>query len=113
MRVNQDPDFAGIQVEGKNSVLLGGALLVPAGDKIVLSAEWALETERYEGQKNDSRLMGGFEYRHNQNLLFRGAAGGGLAKGAPNLGLLGSAVWLSDDDRGKKSPLRSLRPSPV
>ena len=43
-----------VSIEGRNSYLVGAAVLFPAGDRIVLSAEWALETERYEGRKNDS-----------------------------------------------------------
>src|SRR5262245_6971362 len=66
VRVNQDPDFDDIEIDGKNSLLFGAGVLIPAGAKLVLSAEWAFETERFEGMKNDSRLMGGAEYRLNE-----------------------------------------------
>jgi len=93
-RVNQDPDFGDLTLEGKNSVLVGGALLFPAGDRVVLSAEWAFETERYRGLDSDSRLLGGFEYRQNESVRFRAAAGGGISQGAPGFMASGSVVWL-------------------
>jgi len=94
LRVNQDPDFGDVTIEGKNSVMVGGAVLFPAGDRVVLSAEWAMETERYRGLDNDSRLLGGFEYRQNDSIRFRAGAGGGLSRGAPNLTATGSVIWL-------------------
>jgi len=94
-RINQDPDIEDLSgVEGKNSILLGGALLFPATQNLVLTAEYALETERFEGLKNDSRLLGGFEYRDGEDLMWRGAIGGGLSDGAPDFELLASVVWL-------------------
>ncbi|MFQ5844920.1 MAG: hypothetical protein ACE5JG_08030 [Planctomycetota bacterium] len=93
-RINQDPDFRRVDLEGESSVLVGAAILFPAGDRLVLSAEWALETERIDGRKNDSRLLGGFEYRPGESLMFRGAVGGGLADGSPDFEAAGSAVWL-------------------
>jgi len=93
-RVNQDPDFPDVMIEGKNSLLFGAGVLIPAGSKCVLSAEWAFETERFEGMKNDSRLMGGAEYRQNESLMYRGAVGGGLSNGSPDFELTGGVVWL-------------------
>jgi hypothetical protein len=94
VRINQDQDFRGGQAEGKNSLLVGAGLLFPAGEKIVLSAEWAYETERLDGLRSDSRLMGGLDYRLNENFLLRGGAGGGLARGAPDFLATGGIVWL-------------------
>jgi len=94
VRVNQDADFAGTRLEGKNSALLGGALLVPVGDRVVLTAELSVETERYDGVKTDSRLLGGFEFRSTSSFMVRGAVGGGLSDGAPEFQMTGGAVWL-------------------
>lgn len=94
VRINQDPDIDGLQLEGKNSLLAGAAVLFPAGRNLVLSVEYALETERIDGLKNDSRLFGGFEYRQHQSFLIRGGLGGGLSDGAPDFEATGSAVWL-------------------
>jgi hypothetical protein len=94
LRINQDPDFPNTQIDGKNSILLGAGVLIPAGSKVVLSAEWAFETERFDGMKNDSRLMAGAQYHQSESLMYRGALGGGLSKGAPDFEVTGSAVWL-------------------
>ena len=94
VRVNQDQEFGGGEAEGKNSLLVGAGVLFPAGEKIVLSAEWAYETERLDGLRSESRLMGGFDYRFDENFLFRGGAGGGLTQGSPDFFATGSVVWL-------------------
>ncbi len=94
LRINQDPDFDGLDLEGKNSLLLGAALLFPTTERLALTLEWALETERFDGRKNDARVLGGFDLRTNESLLFRGALGAGTSDGAPDLQLQASAVWL-------------------
>lgn len=94
MRVNQDAEFDGVPVEGKNSFLAGGAMMFPVTDQLVLTAELAFESERFEGLDNDTRLIGGFEYRRNESILYRGGIGGGLSDGAPDFELIGGAVWI-------------------
>ncbi len=94
LRINQDPGFGDLDLEGKNSILIGGAALFPATEKLTLTAEWALETERYEGLDNDSRLLGGFEFKPGEGMMIRGALGGGLSNGSPDIHLQGSVVWL-------------------
>ncbi|HKY33986.1 MAG TPA: hypothetical protein VJV23_15755 [Candidatus Polarisedimenticolia bacterium] len=94
LRVNQDLDIEGFEVEGQNSFLAGVGILVPAGQKLVITGEFAIESERYEGTRTDSRLLGGAEYRTNESFLIRGAVAGGLSTAAPDVELLGSAVWI-------------------
>jgi len=94
VRINQDQDFGSNEAEGKNSILFGAAVLVPAGSKTVLTAEWAFETERLEGLKNYSTLMGGAEYRYREDILARAAIGGGLSDGSPDFLLTCSVAWL-------------------
>ena len=94
LRINQDPEFEGVELEGKSSFMLGGAVLFPVGQKLVFSVEGALETERYEGLKNDSRLFGGFDWRFAEHFKLRGGAGGGLSDGAPGFEAQGAMVWL-------------------
>jgi len=94
LRINQDAEFDNLSVEGKNSILFGAGVLIPVGANTVVSAEWAFETERFEGMKNDSRLMGGVQYRQNESLMYRGAVGGGMSDGSPDFELTGSAVWI-------------------
>lgn len=93
-RINQDQSFDSHEAEGKNSLLVGAGVLIPAGDKVVLSAEWAYETERLDGLKADSRLMGGVDYRFDENFAFRGGLGGGLSNGSPDFFATGGVVWL-------------------
>ena len=94
LRINQDQDLGPNEAEGKNSVLIGAAVLVPAGEKTVVTAEWAIETERLEGLKNYSTLLGGAEYRYREDLVLRAAAGGGLSDGSPDFLLTCSVAWL-------------------
>ncbi len=93
-RVNQDPDFPDVEIEANSSLLLGAAALFPAGRRLVLMVEWAFETERVDGSAADSRLLGGFEYRLDPGFAVRGAAGGGLSDGAPDVEATGSIVWI-------------------
>ncbi len=96
LRINQDPEFDEdiTEVDGKESVLAGLAIIVPVGAKWALTGEWALETERIEGFTNDSRLLGGAEYRADESFSFRGSLAVGLADGSPKWGATGSVVWL-------------------
>lgn len=96
LRINQDPEFDEdvVEVEGKESVLAGLAIIIPVGAKWALTGEWAFETERIEGFKNDSRLLGGAEWRADESFAFRGSLAVGLADGSPDWSATGSAVWL-------------------
>lgn len=96
LRINQDPEFDEdvVEVEGKESVLAGLAIIVPVGTSWALTGEWAFETERIEGFKNDSRLLGGAEWRADESFAFRGSLAVGLADGSPDWSATGSAVWL-------------------
>ena len=93
VRINQDQDLNSNHAEGKNSLLVGAAVLIPAGAKTVLSAEWAIETERLEGLNNYSTLLAGAEYRYSEDLSFRAAIGGGLSEGSPDFLLTCGIVW--------------------
>jgi hypothetical protein len=94
-RINQDQQFHGSRGNGKNSFLVGAGILFPVSDKVVLSAEWAFETERLDGLENDSRLMGGCEYRFDENFVLRAGVGGGLlTDGSPDFLATGSVAWL-------------------
>ena len=94
VRINQDQDLNGSEAEGNNSLLIGAAVLFPAGEKTVVTAEWAIETERLEGLKNYSTLLGGAEYRYREDLIFRAAVGGGLSDGSPDFLVNCSIAWL-------------------
>jgi hypothetical protein len=96
VRINQDPEFDEdvVEIAGKDSVLAGLAIIVPIGARWALTGEWALETERIDGFKNDSRLLGGVEYRPDESFSFRGSAAAGLADGSPDWTATGAAVWL-------------------
>jgi hypothetical protein len=94
LRINQDPDFEDVDVEGKNSWLLGGGLIISATQNLGLLLEWAYESERLEGADKDSRIMGGFHYRIGENFRFRAAAGFGISDGAPDTELQAGAVLV-------------------
>lgn len=94
VRINQDQDLGNNEAEGTESILVGAAVLVPVGAKLVLTAEWAFETERLEGLKNYSTLLGGGEYRLGESLMCRAAVGGGLSDGAPDFVATASLAWL-------------------
>jgi len=93
-RVNQDADLGDLALEGQNSFLAGLGLIIPATQRLSFTIEYALESERYEGAHNDARLLGGFDWTMGEHFQIRGAAGGGLSEGAPDVDIFGSFVWI-------------------
>jgi hypothetical protein len=94
VRINQDPDFGVVELEGESSLLGGFAAQFPVGNRWVLTVEWAIESERYDGLGTDSRLLGGFDLGLGESLMVRGAVAAGLSDAAPGTAALGSLVWL-------------------
>jgi hypothetical protein len=94
VRINQDPDFPNVSVEGNTSILLGGGAIFPLGKHWALTAETAFETERFEGTDNSWQAGGGFDWRWGEAFMVRAAAFAGLTDGAPDLEAIGSFVWI-------------------
>lgn len=84
VRVNQDPDYENVDLEGKNSWLLGAGVNFAATKNLALQVEWSFESERLEDAEEDSRIVGGFYYRLGQTVKIRAGAGFGLSDGAPD-----------------------------
>ncbi len=93
MRINQDPDFEDVDLEGKNSWLLGAGMNITATKNLALLIEWAFESERLEDAEQDSRIAGGFYYRLGQRFRLRAAVGVGLSDAAPDTEYLAGAAW--------------------
>ncbi|MFQ5700495.1 MAG: hypothetical protein ACE5HU_01455, partial [Acidobacteriota bacterium] len=94
VRINQDADLGPLQLEGDNSFLAGAAFQFPAGERLLFTVEWAVETNRFEGRNNSSQLLGGFQYEVVDSVLVRGALAGALSSDTPDADFIGSVVWL-------------------
>ncbi|MFQ5718744.1 MAG: hypothetical protein ACE5IK_04265 [Acidobacteriota bacterium] len=98
-RANQDADVGSnlgpglaVNLDGKASVFLGAAVMIPRGDRWAVSGELTVETERYE--QTDSAIeftVGGYWFAGN-NLTFRAGVGLGLADASPDLEVVAGIV---------------------
>lgn len=83
VRFNGDPDPPIEPTD--NSLLFGGAILLPASPTLTVVIEGTYETERFEGAKDDARLTLGMQSRGRQGRAgFRGAVAIPLSDGAPD-----------------------------
>lgn len=91
-RHNGDPDPT--PPEGKDSLLMGGGILLPTSPHFTLSLEATWESARIEGEKSDARLTVGMQ-AFGQDLRggFRGAVALPLSDGAPDLAVMLGAFY--------------------
>ncbi|HET6277548.1 MAG TPA: hypothetical protein VFG08_02075 [Candidatus Polarisedimenticolia bacterium] len=68
IRLNGNPDSQ--TQSSEDSALVGAGLILPVTPASSIVIEWSLETRRFEGDSNDSRLTPGFQ------KMFRGGTGG-------------------------------------
>jgi hypothetical protein len=80
--------------DAKNSMLLGGGLLMPVAPQVTLIIEATWESERLDGAGADARLTIGAQYGGPApGLGFRGALAAPLSQGAPDFQVLFGAVY--------------------
>ncbi len=92
VRHNGDPG-AGLP-EGKDSLLMGGGILMPASPRFTLSLEATWESKRIEGAKSDARLTVGVQtFGPDLRGGFRGAVAFPLSNGAPDLAVILGAFY--------------------
>jgi len=88
VRLNEDGQIFGIEIDGKNSPFLAGAAIVPLSGRLSLIGEARIEGERFEGFDEDARLLGGINWRVGDRGLLRAAVSLGLTDGAPDSQLI-------------------------
>ncbi len=88
VRANGDGRIRGVDINGKTSAIIGGAVLYPVSDVVNLVGEINLETERFRGADSDTRILGGINWRLFERGILRGAVAAGLTDGAPDVQLL-------------------------
>lgn len=86
VRLNGDGNvFGSGDLDGDPSIMAGVGVIVPVADRISIVGEVDFEGNRFEGGDNDARLLGGVNWRLENNASVRGAVAIGLADGAPDL----------------------------
>lgn len=70
-------------LNGKASASLGAGFLFPLSDQVTIVAETLGESERFQNQGADFRLVGGVNWRPFTRGSFRGSVSLGLTDGAP------------------------------
>jgi hypothetical protein len=110
LRFNKDAEILDEQLDldSKTSTFLGGGLIFPTSDSFSWSVEATVESKRFKDPRfkpkgssssrsveldADIRLTGGVHWTFSRHNMLRGAAGVGLADGAPDLELIGSYVY--------------------
>jgi hypothetical protein len=88
VRINDDGQIGGFQLEGKNSTILGGAVLFQLANNITAIGEINFESERFREADDDGRILGGIDWAVVPRGVVRGAVSAGLTDGAPNLQLI-------------------------
>jgi hypothetical protein len=81
--------------DSQASVLLGGGLLIPTGQRATIVIEATYESQRFDGAGSDARLTLGMQWSPPApGLGFRGAVALPLSDAAPDSQVLFGAVWL-------------------
>ena len=81
--------------DSQASVLLGGGLLIPTGQRATVVIEATYESERLDGAGSDARLTLGMQWSPPApGLGFRGAVALPLSDAAPDSQIFFGAVWL-------------------
>src|SRR4029079_16603574 len=88
VRLNDDGKLGGFELDGKNSTIVGGAVLFPLGHNLTAVGEINYETERFRNFDPDSRILGGIDWAVVPRGVLRAAVAGGFTDGAPNLQLI-------------------------
>ena len=83
-----DGKIFGADLDGTTSFQAGGAVIFPLSDVFSLVGEATYASERFEDGDQDTRVLGGVNWRAFGRGLLRGAAGFGLSDGSPDLQLL-------------------------
>jgi hypothetical protein len=90
LRFNGDGRVAGDTEDrdGETSPMAGVGLLFPFSDNVTGVAEARWEDARLDGLENDSRILGGINWRPAGRGTLRGAVAFGLSDGAPDTELM-------------------------
>jgi hypothetical protein len=85
LRINGDGKRFGLpERDGEVSPSLGIGIITPWTDRLTFVGEFNFEGERFDGGDDDTRILGGVNWRLNNRGMLRGALGLGLSDGAPD-----------------------------
>lgn len=93
VRLNEDGQVFGVEIDGENSPFLAGAAIVPLSDTLSLIGEARIEGERFDGLDEDARLLGGVNWTVGDRGLVRAAVSLGLTDGAPDSQLIAGYAY--------------------
>jgi hypothetical protein len=89
-RFNEDGQIFGVAREGETSLFFGGAVTWPLSDEITAVGEVRYEGERFTGGDEDTRVLGGLNWRVFNTGMLRGAVAAGLSDGSPDIQFIGA-----------------------
>jgi len=89
LRMNEDGQVMGANLDGQTSAQFGLGGLVPVAQRLTAVGEVWYESERFDGADADFRVLGGVNWHAGERFTVRGAVGFGLDDGAPDAQLLG------------------------
>lgn len=78
---------------GRSAGRVGTGILVPLSYVWTFVGEVTYDGPRYEGDRADSRVLAGLDWRPTANLVVRGGVGGGLSERAPGRSATISAAF--------------------
>jgi len=88
VKLNEDGQVGGRDLDGKTSASIAGGVLFPISKSFSVLGEAYFETERFEQTDTDARLLGGLNWRPGSNGVVRGAVSFGLTDYAPDVEIL-------------------------
>lgn len=79
--------------DGETAPMVGAGIILPVSDHVAAVGEFEFRDGRLEGDDDDTRVLGGINWRPGGRGIFRAAIAAGLSDGAPDFeGLIGYAA---------------------
>ena len=94
LRFNEDAEIGSTRLDGVVAPFVGGAVLWPLREDLVLVSELRFEAKRFEGAEADARLLVGATWKRFEPGMFRFALATGLSDGAPDAQLLAGYAFV-------------------
>jgi hypothetical protein len=90
---NGDGSILGFDLDGDDSILIGGAAIVPLSDQVNLVGELDYQSGRFVGAGSETSLLGGINWRVSNRGIIRGAIAVGLSDDAPDAQIIGAYAF--------------------
>jgi hypothetical protein len=89
IQLNDDGAFLGFDdLDGEISPVVAVGVIVPFSDQVTVTGEARFAGERFDGADNDTRIVGGVNWRSFGRGMLRGSVTIGLDDGAPDAAVL-------------------------